>query len=152
MKKIILTIGILVFAFFTANSQETTKEKNPNAPEISFNKLVHDYGTIYQYSDGKCEFKYTNTGKEPLVLTTVRSSCGCTVPKWDRKPLLPGKSTVIQVKYATSRLGMINKTITVYSNAKTSPVVLRIKGKVIRKPKEMMPVKKTNKDATPVSK
>jgi len=47
---------------------------NPNAPVASFKKLVHDYGTIEQYADGNCEFEFTNTGKEPLILSNVRSS------------------------------------------------------------------------------
>ena len=95
---------------------------NPNAPVITFDKTVHDYGTIQQHGDGKCEFAFTNDGKEPLILSNVRSSCGCTVPTWPRHPVLPGQSEVIKVKYDTKRIGMINKSIHVYSNAKTSPI------------------------------
>ena len=47
---------------------------NPNAPVATFDKLVHDYGTIEQHADGNCEFVFTNTGKEPLILSNVRSS------------------------------------------------------------------------------
>lgn len=50
------------------------QEKNPIAPIATFDKLVHDYGTIEQYADGNCEFVFTNTGKEPLILSNVRSS------------------------------------------------------------------------------
>ena len=126
----------VAFAVFAQNTAETTMaDENLNAPEISFDKTVHDYGTVPYQGDGKCEFKFTNTGKEPLILTNVRSSCGCTVPKWPREPILPGQSDVINVEYKTNRIGKINKTITVQSNAKTSSLVLRIQGQVL-KPEE----------------
>ena len=54
--------------------QVNLQNDNPNAPEITFDKLVHDYGTLEQHADGNCEFTFTNSGKEPLILTNVRSS------------------------------------------------------------------------------
>lgn len=132
MKKLILALFMVVGAFAVQAQNEVTQVANPNAPEVSFDKLVHDYGTIVQNGDGNCVFEFTNTGREPLILTNVRSSCGCTVPTWPRKPILPGKKETIAVKYATNRLGIINKSITVMSNAKNNPVVLRIKGKVVK--------------------
>jgi hypothetical protein len=140
MKKAIFSIAILVFTFFGAVAQTNTapatpapnpQADNPNAPEIKFAKLVHDYGTIQKEADGNCEFEFQNTGKEPLVLSDVRSSCGCTVPQWTREPILPNKKGTIKVHYDTKRVGMINKTITVLSNAKTSSIVLRIQGNVL---------------------
>ncbi|MFA4851927.1 MAG: DUF1573 domain-containing protein [Bacteroidales bacterium] len=114
----------------TENTQ-TNVQENPNAPEITLDKTVHDYGTIKKDADGSCEFTFKNTGKEPLVLSNVKSSCGCTVPSWSKDPILPGKSGVIKVVYDTKKVGPISKTITVMSNAKTNPVVLSIKGTVI---------------------
>jgi hypothetical protein len=138
MKKAILLIATIVIAAFTVYGQVSTSnkpaqstEKNPNAPFLSFEKTVHDYGTIPYKGDGKCEFKFTNTGKEPLILTAVHSSCGCTVPKWPREPILPGHSDVIKVEYKTNRVGKINKTITIRSNAINDVIVLRIKGEVL---------------------
>ncbi len=55
-------------------NQTNPQANNPNAPVVSFDKMVHDYGTIAQNGDGNCEFIFTNTGKEPLVLSNVRSS------------------------------------------------------------------------------
>lgn len=137
MKQLTLSFLTLFLAFTVfAQNAETAKAKvaadNANAPEIVFDKTVHDYGTVPYKGDGKCEFKFTNTGKEPLILTNVRSSCGCTVPKWPREPILPGQSEVINVEYKTNRIGRINKSITVQSNAQTSSVVLRIKGQVLK--------------------
>lgn len=131
MKRIILILTLLV-AFAGWNlAGENGKENNP---KIKFNKKVHDYGTIYQNGDGNCQFEFTNTGDAPLVLTAVRSSCGCTVPKWTREPIMPGESGTIKVKYDTRRLGAINKQITVRSNAENGVVVLKIRGKVIPEP------------------
>ncbi len=137
MKKIALFLFATLFTVTvfgqTASEQAAAKaDKNSNGPEITFDKTVHDYGTVPYKGDGKCEFKFTNTGKEPLILTNVRSSCGCTVPKWPREPILPGQSEVIHVEYKTNRIGRINKTVTVQSNAENSAVVLRIKGEVMK--------------------
>jgi hypothetical protein len=138
MKKTILLISILVFTFVYANAQQQSKktDENINAPEIKFETTVHDYGTIPLNGDGNCEFKFTNTGKEPLILSNVRSSCGCTVPKWPKDPILPGKSNSIIVKYNTHRAGIINRQVTVNSNAKIHTIVLYIKGKVANKASE----------------
>jgi len=151
MKKLILICGLLMFSFVAVKAQDVAKD-NKNAPEISFTKLVHDYGTIYQEGDGNCEFEFKNIGKEPLVLSTVTSSCGCTVPEWPHKPILPGKTDVIKVKYDTKRIGKIAKQITVNSNAKNTPIILKIEGNVIEKPSATSPEKKTTEGATPVAK
>lgn len=111
--------------------QTINVQNNPNAPEIYFEKTVHDYGELKKDSDGSCEFTFKNTGKEPLILSNVKSSCGCTVPTWPKEPVLPGGSEVIKVVYDTKNVGVISKTVTVTSNAKTNPVVLNIKGNVI---------------------
>ncbi len=134
------------------NSQSQGQPDNPNAPVIEFDKLVHDYGEMEQHGDGKCEFKFTNKGKEPLILSNVRSSCGCTVPEWPRQPILPGQSDVIKVKYDTKRIGTINKSVHVYSNAKASPISLKIKGKINAKTQSQLPEKEVDKTATPVNK
>ncbi len=99
---------------------------------INFESTVHDYGTIEQGGDGTYEFKFTNDGKSPLILSNVRSSCGCTVPSWTKEPVAPGKNGSIKVVYNTHSVGNFNKTITVSSNAKNSEVVLQIKGNVTK--------------------
>ena len=154
MKKFVFSFVFLVFAAFSLSAQDaaTTPNSNPNAPEISFEKTVHDYGVVYQGGDGTCEFKFTNTGKEPLILSKPVSSCGCTVPTWPQEPILPGKSEVIKVTYNTNNIGPINKNVTVMSNAKTSRVVLSIKGSVVAKPASTLPEKSNDKNATPINK
>lgn len=141
MKKLIVILSFVMAATSVAFAQDATavktdsqteKEtvKNSHAPYMEFDKMVHDYGVIMENSDGGCEFTLTNTGKEPLILSDCKSSCGCTVPEWTKAPVLPGQSTVIKVQYKTSRIGPINKSITITSNASNSPQTVRIKGEV----------------------
>ena len=148
MKKLVLLVGILVMFAGIAKAQET--KATVNGPEIEFAKLVHDYGEVPYNGNGECEFAFTNTGNEPLIIQKPKSSCGCTVPSWPKEPILPGESDVIRVTYKTTRVGTINKSITVTSNAKTnSTVVLRIKGKVLEQVNEALPEKES---ASPVNK
>jgi hypothetical protein len=117
-------------ALFTFNAAELKANENSLADSstISFTETVHDFGTIKKGSDGTCDFTFKNTGKIPLVLSNVQSTCGCTVPSWPKEPIAPGKTGEIKVKYNTNNVGGFQKGITVYSNAKT--VVLTIKGTV----------------------
>lgn len=134
MRKII-TMFVLGFLTFTMNAQEkqvTEKPKDPNAPAFEFVTEVIDYGKIELNADGVRTFKFKNTGKSPLVITDVKSSCGCTVPKKPSEPIMPGQSGEIEVKYATNRPGGFSKTVTVYSNADEGVKTLQIKGIVLK--------------------
>lgn len=156
MKKCLSITALMLFtlsAVFAQEANNTKANENPNAPKISFDKTVHDYGTLFVGGDGNCEFEFTNTGKEPLILSSVRSSCGCTVPSWPREPILPGKKEKIKVKYDTNRMGPINKSITVMSNATNSTEVLRISGNITKKPVEnTIPEKSMSSSAAPTAK
>ena len=139
MKKVIYLLGIMLLMAGVAKAQD---KKATMGPEIEFEKLVHDYGDVPFNGNGECEFRFTNTGTEPLLVQKPKSSCGCTIPSWPNEPILPGESDVIKVTYRTNRAGNINKTVTVTSNAvKNSTVVLRIKGRVLDQPTEALPEK-----------
>ncbi len=127
--KTFLFSAILLFAI-TVHAKAQTAD---TTLVIAFVSTVHDYGTIEQGADGAFEFKFTNQGKTPLILNNVRSSCGCTVPSWTHEQVQPGKEGSIKVVYNTANIGAFTKTITVYSNAKNSEVVLMIKGNVVQK-------------------
>src|SRR5438874_306428 len=89
----------------TTTVADTAKKENPNAPEMTFSSETYDYGTIKQSADGGCEFKFKNTGKEPLVITDAHGSCGCTVPTWPKEPIMKGETASIKVHYDTKRVG-----------------------------------------------
>jgi hypothetical protein len=135
MKKIILTLGIALGSYFVSNAQDAPQPTaNPNAPEITFDTEVIDYGTIEHNADGNREFKFKNTGKEPLIITNCQGSCGCTVPTWPHEPIKPGGTSSIKVKYATDRVGQFSKNVTVNSNATNGTngtITLTIKGNVL---------------------
>ena len=131
MKKAILSAGLVLCTMFGMQAQETsTPSPNPNAPKFKFETEVIDYGTIEHNANGDREFKFTNTGKEPLIISNAQGSCGCTTPSWPKEPIMPGKSAVIKVHYATDRVGSFEKTVTLTSNADTPTKVLKIKGVV----------------------
>jgi len=143
MKKITATFGIfLFFAAATFAQDGTMKIESNGGAEMTFDTEVIDYGTIPQNADGLRTFKFTNTGNAPLIISNAKGSCGCTVPTWPKKPINPGETSEIKVKYATNRLGPINKSVTVTSNGTTPTKVLRIKGNVIET--ETSPVKKAS--------
>ena len=156
MKKMIYLLGIMLLMVGAVKAQDTkatakeakvtTQDVKPGiGPEIEFEKVVHDYGDVPFNGNGECEFRFTNTGNEPLLIQKPKSSCGCTIPSWPNEPILPGESDVIKVTYRTNRAGAINKTVTVTSNAlKNSTVVLRIKGRVLEQASEAMPEKKND--------
>lgn len=132
MKKALLSLAVAAFTFVALNAQtESVTVENPNAPEIEFASETIDYGEIEIGADGVREFKFTNTGKSPLIISNARGSCGCTVPTWPKEPIKPGEEGVIKVKYDTNRQNPINKSVTITSNSKTPTKVLRIKGNVI---------------------
>ncbi len=154
MKRVLVTLGLSLMMTFALVSQTVAQNaENPNAPVITFEKTTHDYGTVTKGGDGTCEFKFKNNGIEPLILSNVSSSCGCTVPEWPREPILRGKSASIKVKYDTNRLGPINKTVTVMSNAKVVSIQLHIIGNVVEASTgAQMPQNNVNAGAAPVAK
>lgn len=130
MKKFFVTLGLLIFAVLAVNAQNVAVN---DGPEIKFDKIENDYGTISQGGDGGCVFKFKNIGNEVLIISDVRKSCGCTTPTWSKEPIMPGQSGEIKVGYNTGNIGQFSKNITVLSNAITASVVLTIKGNVIAK-------------------
>jgi hypothetical protein len=99
-----------------------------NAQEFKFESELINYGKITQGSEGKRVFEFTNVGDAPLIISEIKSTCGCTVPSKPEKPIMPGENGKIEVSYDTKRLGGFSKAITIYSNAKQERKMLKIKG------------------------
>jgi hypothetical protein len=130
-------LSLLFISFFSISIYAQDK-----VAKIEFESETIDYGTIEKGSDGVRVFKFRNTGDAPLIVSNVKSSCGCTVPKKPTEPILPGENGEIEVKYDTNRVNPIRKTITVTSNAETQTVALKIKGTVIDSSKSSVIVDK----------
>jgi hypothetical protein len=144
MKKIALFVFVALFAI---NAQAQKKAKKAVAkkeaaaavvapiskdPSIFLSSDVVDYGEIKKGAEGTKEVEVVNKGSQPLLLTSCNGSCGCTVPTCPREPIMPGKSAKISIKYDTSRVGPINKQVTVLSNdpANASKIIV-VKGNVV---------------------
>jgi hypothetical protein len=99
---------------------------------ITFKSLEHNFGQVKEGEKVGCIFTYTNTGDADLVLTAATASCGCTVPKYSKKPVPPGGTGTIEAIFDTSgREGIQTKTVVVQSNAENNMIILRIIAEVM---------------------
>jgi|UniRef100_UPI0040472956 hypothetical protein len=112
MKKIALLFIFFILAFANqVQAQETV-------PVISFKENSIDFGDIVQGQKVEHTFVLTNTGKQPLIISNVAATCGCTVPSWPKEPVAPGKSAEIKVSFnSTGKVGKQNSVVRIYSNA-----------------------------------
>jgi len=124
---------MIACCFFAAQGfgQDSSNE-NQNAPVITFEETEHNFGKIPLNGVAEYEFTFVNTGKEPLIIQSCQSTCGCTVPACpDKKPILPGEKGSIKVKYTTTHVaGPFDRYFNVISNAKNSMVRVTIKGEI----------------------
>ena len=144
MKKIL--IGVLTVIAFGACTQDKAKtvaakaeQEAPSvtagdSPKIKFEKEIYDFGVIEQGEKVSFDFKFTNTGKSPLIITDATATCGCTVPDYPKTPVLPGENGTIKVVFdSTGKLGMQDKQVTLVSNANPEPAKLHLVGEIKEK-------------------
>lgn len=116
MKKYAFILLLSLFSSAIAFGQ--TSEGPKSGPVITFTETSFDFGDLVQGDTVSHVFKFTNTGTQPLVLSEVLTTCGCTAPAWSRTPILPGQSGDILIRYnSTGKMGIQNKVVTVISNA-----------------------------------
>lgn len=127
MKKIFaFTLGLLMFASLSLFAQNTNGEK-ASGPEITFTEASFDFGDIKQGDQVEHTFNFKNTGTEPLILSNVLTTCGCTATDWPRDPIAPGKSGSITVKFnSAGKMGKQNKVVTIVSNASNAQERVKI--------------------------
>ena len=104
-----------------------------NNPKISFEEKEYDFGTVISGDEAIHYFVFTNSGNVPLVISNVRTSCGCAVPEWPKTPVGSGEKDSLRVEYNTRIRGAFDKTIMVYSNVSDGMHELRIKGNVVKR-------------------
>ncbi|MDR0733182.1 MAG: DUF1573 domain-containing protein [Dysgonamonadaceae bacterium] len=127
MKKIVFLLICIAVNLSCSSAQEDGK--------ITFNEKKHDFGEISD-KGGNVSFDFilTNRSNEPLLISNVKASCGCTTPSWTKTPIKPKKSGTITVSYnPNGQHGSFLKSITVYTNLGT-PITLQISGKVTSAP------------------
>ena len=114
MKKLFIVLSI---AFIGITSNLLAQDKKSAEPGISFTESTYDFGAIEEGPDYTHVFKFKNTGKAPLIINTVNTPCGCTVPTWTKEPILPGKTGEIKATYhAAGKNGSFTKTLSVQTN------------------------------------
>ncbi|MBS9766296.1 MAG: DUF1573 domain-containing protein [Flavobacteriaceae bacterium] len=151
MRKLsLLILGIVVVAFVSCKGSATSKidkekleqaterdKKMAEPPTIEFDKTEYDFGTVVEGEKVKGAFKLTNTGTSKLIIFSAKGSCGCTVPEWPKKPILPNETAEVKFTFNSSgRSGGQSKTITLKTNTKKGNERLRIKGIVTKKNKK----------------
>ena len=126
MKQIFSVIVLwLIFLFTVAQESEDVK--------IVFDKKIYDFGEIDRRSKAECLFTFINKSQTSVAILRVKSSCGCTLPVWSKEPVKPDDSGTIKLRYNTNITGKFNKTVTLYTTADKKPIVLTIKGEVVKK-------------------
>lgn len=135
----VIIIHIMAAVFFMALP---VKAQAQIGPKISLNQEIIEYGEIEYNSDGERLLTFKNIGDQPLLITAVKGSCGCTVAKYPKTAVLPGKENVIKIKYDTKRVGLISKTVSITTNEPEDRNfhVIKIMGKIKENPN---PDKKT---------
>ena len=149
MKKVVFILSVVVVFTSALGAQtfidlnqgvkhEVTEPNQDSKAEMKFETDFHNFDTIEYGGNGTFEFKFKNTGTEPVIISNAQGSCGCTVPTYPKDvPIKPGESQAIKVTYDTKRPGTFTKTVTVNSNSKDPIKVLTIKGYVRPKPVEV---------------
>jgi hypothetical protein len=139
MKKwltIYMTILILLIAGCGGRSNRGESNANSQIGDtgkavISFTEVEHNFGNVNEGEKVGCIFNFQNTGTGDLVINSATASCGCTIPKYNRKPIPPGKTGTLEVIFDTSgKKGKQSKTIIVKSNATVPQTLLRITAEV----------------------
>ena len=131
MKKILLMMTLLIGTLSLAFAQSAQKQA-----EIKFDKLTHNFGTITDKDPvQKCTFTFTNVGNAPLVINQAVASCGCTVPQYSKKPIMPGEKGSITVTFNSRGQfpSHFKKTVTVRSNGKIEMSRLYVEGTIAEK-------------------
>jgi hypothetical protein len=105
---------------------------NPGNAVISFSEVEHNFGQVKEGEKIGCIFTFINTGDADLIINSATTTCGCTVPRYDRKPIVPGSKGSLEVTFNTEgRNGIQSKTITVKSNAEPPIAILKITAEII---------------------
>ncbi|QDA61355.1 DUF1573 domain-containing protein [Hymenobacter jejuensis] len=136
MKKALVLALSLAFAGFAAQAQSTAvqpanAQTKAAGPQIQFEEMKYDFGSIKQGDIVEHTFKFKNVGTQPLVISNIGVSCGCTTPDWTKDPVMPGKSGIVTAKFnSTGKIGMQNKVLTVESNSAAGNAMVSLVGEV----------------------
>lgn len=129
MKNFILIISLLL-SILQIYSQDNP-EKTQKYSKLLFKSTTYDFGILNYGADVKGEFICKNVSKDPIKITNVKTSCGCTYVEWPKEEIKKNKKVKIYIGYDTYRVGKFDKAIYVYIDEKPEPIQLRILGEVL---------------------
>lgn len=124
-----LTLGLMSFSIPLIQKNETLKVITTNL--LTWKSDAVDVGDIPQGVPKLIEFELKNNGTTPVIITSAKSSCGCTVADYQKEPILPGKTALVTAKYNATALGGFTKTITVTTSVDEALKVLTFRGNVL---------------------
>ena len=129
LKKIFFLLLLIFLTAFISSAQ------NPEA--IKFDTTTYNFGSFHEEKGPVTHiFHFTNMSSDTLKVTEVRSFCGCTIPDWTRKPILPGENGFVKAMYnPRNRVGAFSKTLAVITNINPDGITLFISGNVLPRPK-----------------
>lgn len=111
-------LAILLLTVSAVFAQEKPQAPKTDGPVITLEETTYDFGTITQGDVVEHIFKFTNTGNQPLIITNIQISCGCTTPEWPRNPIMPGEKGEIKVGFnSNGKLNKQTKTLPIISNS-----------------------------------
>ena len=114
------------------NNPKSAEQPTGKEPIITFDKTEHEFGKLLQGEVVTYSFHFTNTGNAPLLITEVKTSCGCTAGDFPREPIKPGQDGLIKATYdSKGHHGFQSRTLSVISNTNPSMTVLRFKADVL---------------------
>ena len=114
------------------NSKSADGTNNSSLPDIKFEEETHDFGRITQGEKVTTAFKFKNTGGANLIISSATGSCGCTIPDYPKKPILPGEEAVINVVFSSEgKSGIVEKSVTLVTNCEPSTKIIYIKANII---------------------
>ncbi len=134
MKKYLLLLICVCYGMLGFAQSNTTHVSNDNFPVLSFHEKEYDFGDLKQGDIVEHTFSFKNTGKTPLIIANVQTTCGCTATKWTSQPIAPDAEGSITVQFNTAgKQGIQNKVITVKSNANNQIERVIIKANILIK-------------------
>ena len=131
-KMLLLALGLAFAGSYTAQAQTTAATTKTAGAQIKFTEEKYDFGSIKQGDVVDHVFKFKNTGTQPLVISNIGVSCGCTTPSWTKEPVQPGKMGTISAKFnSAGKMGMQTKVLTIESNSAAGASTATLTGNVV---------------------
>lgn len=126
-----VTVAVAALAQQLSATSNTAPLVTAADATFTWNETVYDFGKIKLNESVSHEFTFTNSGDEPLVIASVKASCGCTVTEYTKEPIPAGGKGYVKATYNAAKAGVFSKTVTITANTSEDSVLLTIKGEVM---------------------